>query len=122
MGSDFFGYAVHGTHQAELLRKLQEIADAVGENRNAQVGCLSGAGCAGKEFRMTKEDEVVYPEVTVRLSGQDGNVFGIIGAVKNALRAAGHRDRADGLMAEVEENCGDYDDVLQFMMKLVVVE
>jgi hypothetical protein len=33
--------------------------------------------------------ETKYPDVTVRLSGEDGNAFLIIGRVSRALRRAG---------------------------------
>lgn len=31
-----------------------------------------------------------YPDVSIRLSGEDGNIFSIIGRVRGALRKAGH--------------------------------
>lgn len=63
-----------------------------------------------------------YPDIVVRLSGVDGNVFAQIGAVKNALRAAGERERAEGLMNEVDSSCKSYEEVLEFLASLVVVE
>lgn len=71
---------------------------------------------------MAKQEEVEYPDITVRLSGVDGNVFAQIGAVKNALRAGGQRDRAASLMSEVDDKCESYEEVLDFLATLVVVE
>jgi hypothetical protein len=61
-----------------------------------------------------------YPEITVQLTGTDGNAFAIIGAVRKALR------RADVPPAEVEAfmveaTSGDYDHVLATAMRTVDV-
>jgi hypothetical protein len=63
---------------------------------------------------------VKHPEVQVQLTGTDGNAFAIIGAVRNALRAAGvDKDERDAFMAEAMS--GDYDHVLQTVMRWVEV-
>jgi len=62
-----------------------------------------------------------HPDVTVRLSGEDGNAFAILGKVGRALRRAGVPP------AEVEEfhaaaTSGDYDHLLRTVMAWVDVE
>jgi hypothetical protein len=61
-----------------------------------------------------------HPEVSVRLSGVDGNAFAILGAVREALRSAGVPQ------AEIEEfteqaKSGGYDELLQTCMRWVEV-
>lgn len=52
-----------------------------------------------------------YPNVTVELTGQGGNAYGIIGRTIKALRQAGaSRDEIDAFMAEAAS--GDFDKVL----------
>lgn len=61
-----------------------------------------------------------YPNITVQLTGTDGNAFAIIGQVRQALR------RGVGPEAEAEFTAeatrGDYDHVLQTCMTWVDVE
>lgn len=64
--------------------------------------------------------EVKFPEVTVQLTGIDGNAFSIMGAVAKALRKAGHADAVDAYMAD--SMSGDYDHLLQVAMRTVNVE
>lgn len=69
---------------------------------------------------MTAGRDIKYPNVTVRLTGEDGNAFFIIGRVCNALGRAGVPS------SEVEEfsaeaTSGDYDHVLGTVMKWVNV-
>lgn len=69
-----------------------------------------------------------YPEVTVELTGIDGNAFVIMGAVKRELGRylrdkvnAGERARIiDEFYAEATS--GDYDHLLQTCMKWVTCE
>ena len=61
-----------------------------------------------------------YPEIEVRLVGEDGNAFAILGRVLQALRAA------DVPEAEVqaflaEATSGDYDHLLGTVMRWVTV-
>ena len=61
-----------------------------------------------------------YPDVTVRLSGQDGNAFMILGTVEKALRWAGAPE--DDLSAYIAEaTTGDYNDLLHTTMLWVNV-
>ncbi len=60
-------------------------------------------------------------DVTVQLSGTDGNAFAILGKVQAALRRAGaSQDAIRGFLDEAKS--GDYDHLLQTAMKYVNVE
>ena len=59
-----------------------------------------------------------YPEIQVRLSGEDGNAFAILGRTAAALRAAGvPPEEIDAFFAEATS--GDYDHLLQTTMAWV---
>ena len=65
--------------------------------------------------------EVKYPEVEVKLVGEDGNAFAILGRVAQALRRAGvDRSEQDAYFAEATS--GDYDHLLQVTMSWVSVK
>jgi len=62
--------------------------------------------------------EPKYPNITVQLSGNDGNAFAIMATVRKALRRAGVPS------AEIAEyiqqsQSGDYDNLLAVAMKWV---
>jgi hypothetical protein len=62
-----------------------------------------------------------YPQITVQLTGRDGNAFFIIGAVRRALGR--HGVSKDEIDQYVEESMsGDYDHVLTTAMRWVDVE
>jgi hypothetical protein len=62
-----------------------------------------------------------HPEVTVELSGGDGNAFAVIGKVMRAMRKAGvPAEEIEEFMTEATS--GDYDNVLATCMKWVEVE
>lgn len=61
-----------------------------------------------------------YPEVAVEIIGQDGNAFSIIGKVKQALREA-EVPREEITKFATEAMSGDYDHLLQTVMKWVTV-
>lgn len=63
---------------------------------------------------------VKFPDVTVRLTGEDGNAYAILGAVQKALRKAGHAEAAQEFFTEATS--GDYDHLLQTAMRYVEVE
>jgi hypothetical protein len=69
---------------------------------------------------MSKVTTPKFPGVTVQLTGEDGNAFFILGAVKKALKRAGHGDAADEFFAEATS--GDYDHLLQTAMRYVDVQ
>ncbi len=65
--------------------------------------------------------EVKYPNVKVKLVGEDGNAFFIIGRVVKALRRADvPKDEIDAFTKEVM--AGDYNHLLQTVMKTVETE
>ncbi|MFJ2278848.1 hypothetical protein ACIOEZ_32390 [Streptomyces sp. NPDC087866] len=61
-----------------------------------------------------------YPDVEVRLTGEDGNVYSVIGRVQQALRRAGHREAATEF-TQTARSSGSYDEVLQLAMRTVDV-
>jgi hypothetical protein len=62
-----------------------------------------------------------YPNITVRLSGTDGNVFAILGKVQSALKKSGvSKEEYDRFFDEATS--GDYDHAIQTCMKWVNVE
>lgn len=60
-------------------------------------------------------------DVTVELTGHDGNAFAILGRVQAALRKGGATQEAIKDFVE-EATSGDYDHLLQTCMKYVNVE
>lgn len=61
-----------------------------------------------------------YPEVSVQLTGQDGNVFSIIGETSRALKRAGYRDEAAQFTSEAFDS-GSYEEVLALVTAWVDV-
>jgi len=61
-----------------------------------------------------------HTDITVKLVGQDGNAYAIMGRVMKALRKAGHEDLANKFKEEAMS--GDYDHLLQTAMEYVEVE
>lgn len=64
---------------------------------------------------------VLYEDVTVQLTGTDGNAFAILGRVQAALRRAGVGDDAIRDF-RAEATSGDYDHLLQTAIRWVNVE
>jgi hypothetical protein len=65
--------------------------------------------------------EIKYPDVKVKLIGQDGNAFAIMGAVQKALRKAGV-PKAELDQYFTEATSGDYNHLLQVTMSWVKVK
>lgn len=65
--------------------------------------------------------DVKYPEITVELTGGDGNAFAILGRMKRELRRGGV-DEAEINEFMEEAQSGDYDNLLRTCMKWVNVE
>jgi hypothetical protein len=63
--------------------------------------------------------EPKFPDVTVQLTGTDGNAFAILGKVKLALVAAGHEDVVNEFVEEATTY--SYDHLLVTCMKWVNV-
>lgn len=64
---------------------------------------------------------IKHPDVTVRLSGEDGNAFFIIAKVIRAMRKAGI-SKEEIFSFEKEAMSGDYDKVLSTCCEYVSVE
>jgi hypothetical protein len=62
--------------------------------------------------------DVKYPDVHVRLSGEDGNAFSIIGRTRAAMRRAGV-SQAEIDAYSNEAASGNYDHVIQTTMAWV---
>jgi len=61
-----------------------------------------------------------YPEITVQLTGEDGNAYNILGTVSRALRQAGvSQAERDAFMQEA--TAGSYNHLLQVVMQWVEV-
>jgi len=57
-----------------------------------------------------------HPEITVTLTGQDGNAFAVLGRCREAARNAGLSE--DEIAAFMDEAmAGDYDQLLQTAMR-----
>ena len=72
--------------------------------------------------KMIKNERNTMPKynVEVQLSGNDGNAFAVMGAVKSALKKAGaSKDELDQYLAD--SMSGDYDNLLRVAMEWVEV-
>ena len=67
---------------------------------------------------MYKEKIIKYPHVKVRLSGEDGNAFAILGRVARELRHAGVA-LEERKKFQAEATATDYNNVLQTVMRWV---
>jgi hypothetical protein len=65
-------------------------------------------------------NKVKYPDVEVQLTGQDGNVFGIIGRVSKAIGQKHGREAKLAFQEEATQQ-GSYDEVLALCMRTVEV-
>lgn len=61
-----------------------------------------------------------FPEIIVKLIGEDGNSFYIIGKVREALVKAGHHGEAKEFMEKAMS--GDYNNLLRTACEYVEVE
>ena len=59
-------------------------------------------------------------QVKVKLVGEDGNAFNVLGKTIKALKKAGYEDLAR--QYEQEATAGDYDNLLRVTMEYVDVE
>ena len=61
-----------------------------------------------------------YPNITVQLTGNDGNAFAIMGAVRKALKR--EKVSADEISEYTKQSTsGDYDNLLRVAMSWVTV-
>lgn len=63
---------------------------------------------------------IKHPDISVQLSGQDGNVFNLMGIVIRALRSSGFGDEVDDFVSEVTSS-KSYHEALAVMMQWVDV-
>lgn len=66
-------------------------------------------------------EELKYKKPKVKLSGEDGNVFNLIGICKRALVNIGEREIANKMVIECVSS-GSYEEALRVMSKYVDVE
>ena len=59
-----------------------------------------------------------YPDITVPLTGTDGNAFAVLGKVSRALRQAGVSQAERDAFTQ-EETASDYDRLLQTIMPVL---
>jgi hypothetical protein len=64
--------------------------------------------------------QITFPDVKVRLVGEDGNAFNIIGRVSLALCRAGYHDAAEQFVKDAS-NSKSYDDLLGLALRTVDV-
>lgn len=62
-----------------------------------------------------------FPEITVQLTGENGNVFSLAARVGRALRKAGLDEESKAFYERINQ-CPSYDAALQEMMATVTVE
>lgn len=62
--------------------------------------------------------DIKYPEVKVKLVGEDGNAFAIMGRVVRALKSAGV-SAEEVAQYQQESMSGDYDNLLRTAMRWV---
>lgn len=65
--------------------------------------------------------EIKYPDIRVRLSGTDGNVYAILGLVENAMRQADVAEAEREAFRNAAFDCDSYDAVLQLIVQTVNV-
>ncbi|MDY6948937.1 MAG: hypothetical protein SXG53_24855 [Pseudomonadota bacterium] len=70
---------------------------------------------------MSASQAVKFPDVHVQLSGEDGNVFSIIGRVTQALRRAGCAPSEIVEFQKQVQSSQSYDDALDVVMQWVNV-
>ena len=70
----------------------------------------------------TSANETASPltDAFAKLSGEDGNAFGILGRVRRAIRASNRPDLADEFMREATSH--DYEHLLATCCRYVTVE
>lgn len=64
--------------------------------------------------------EIKHPEIEIELTGSDGNAFSVLGHVRSSMRRAGINS-SEIQAFTTEATSGDYDHLLQTVMKWVSV-
>lgn len=58
----------------------------------------------------------------VKLVGQDGNIFNLMGIASKELRKARQQEQADEMVNKITTEARSYDEALQIIMQYVEVE
>lgn len=69
---------------------------------------------------MSQENTGPLTDAVVRLVGEDGNAFAILGRVRRAILRSNHPELADDFIQEATS--GDYNHLLATCMRYVTVE
>lgn len=69
---------------------------------------------------MSQENTGPLTDAVVRLIGEDGNAFAILGRVRRAISRSNHPELADDFVQEA--TAGDYDHLLATCLRYVTVE
>ncbi len=69
---------------------------------------------------MSQENSGPWTDAVVRLVGEDGNAFAILGRVRRAILRSNHPELADEFVQEA--TAGDYDHLLATCLRYVTVE
>jgi len=69
---------------------------------------------------MSQENSGPLTDAVVRLIGEDGNAFAILGQVRRAILRSNHPELADDFIQEA--TAGDYDHLLATCLHYVTVE
>ena len=101
---------------------LDAITEAATEETQRQEKEKENTVEEAKTMTVTvNKDEIFYPDVVVKLTGQDGNAFNILAIVNRALKSYGiEKEERDAFMAEAM--AGDYNHLLQTCMRWVTVK
>jgi hypothetical protein len=57
-----------------------------------------------------------------RFTGEDGNIFNLMGIVSRTLKEAGEPDKADEMIKRITSDAKSYDEALGILMEYVDVE
>jgi hypothetical protein len=102
----------------DLDAAVQAIIALSEDLRTLRYASGIGGSATASRRQARRRVAVRYPDISVSLSGEDGNAFGILGRVTKALRRAGvPKDEIDEFYAEA--TAGDYDHLLQTVMRWV---
>lgn len=107
-------------------RVVFQLGDLSEDGRTFRV-FVSGGGCASDrvyrfEWEAQPPPEITprCPEIEVQLTGEDGNVFAVMEAVREALRKGGYSVAVVNAYTD-EAMAGDYDNLLRVTMRWVEV-